>query len=272
MGPGPRRLSPGDRVVTRERGRSASLRRPGRFPRPVTFTRGRHDRRRHPLVPRSNRLFVVLGAALLLVWGGYTAWRMPVDVFPDLTAPTVTVLTEAHGMAPEEVETRSPSPSRPRSTVHRRPPGALRHRGGHLGGLGGVRLGHRHLPGPADRGGEAPARRALAAARSRPSRRSPPSPRSWGRSCSSRSTSDKHTPIELKTTADWVVRKRLLAVPGVSQVIPIGGEHEAVPGASSDPAAPRRLRRRARRGGPGAQARRTGTPRPASTSRAARST
>jgi len=52
-----------------------------------------------------NRLFVILGAGILLAWGAIEAVRMPVDVFPDLTAPTVTVITEAHGMAPEEVET-----------------------------------------------------------------------------------------------------------------------------------------------------------------------
>lgn len=43
-------------------------------------------------------LLVLLSAALLLVWGGYEAVRMPVDVFPDLTAPTVTVIAEAHGI------------------------------------------------------------------------------------------------------------------------------------------------------------------------------
>ena len=51
-----------------------------------------------------NRLFVLVGAAALIVWGLVQAREMPVDVFPDLTAPTVTVITEAHEMAPEETE------------------------------------------------------------------------------------------------------------------------------------------------------------------------
>jgi CzcA family heavy metal efflux pump len=51
-----------------------------------------------------NRLIILAASALLLIMGAYTASKMEVDVFPDLTAPTVVVLTEAHGMAPEEVE------------------------------------------------------------------------------------------------------------------------------------------------------------------------
>ena len=51
-----------------------------------------------------NRLVALLGGAVLLGGGAYSALTIPVDVFPDLTAPTVTVITEAHGMAPEEVE------------------------------------------------------------------------------------------------------------------------------------------------------------------------
>ncbi len=51
-----------------------------------------------------NKLFVLLGAVLLMVSGIYTARDMDVDVFPDLTAPTVVVMTDAHGMAAEEVE------------------------------------------------------------------------------------------------------------------------------------------------------------------------
>ena len=51
-----------------------------------------------------NRLIVLVVAGGLLLYGGVVAVRSPVDVFPDLTAPTVTILTESHGMAPEEVE------------------------------------------------------------------------------------------------------------------------------------------------------------------------
>src|SRR5574344_1606559 len=51
-----------------------------------------------------NKLFVLMGAVLLIAGGIYTSRNMDIDVFPDLTAPTVVIMTDAHGMAPEEVE------------------------------------------------------------------------------------------------------------------------------------------------------------------------
>lgn len=51
-----------------------------------------------------NKLFVLLAAVLLIIAGTYSTKNMDIDVFPDLTAPTVVVMSDAHGMAPEEVE------------------------------------------------------------------------------------------------------------------------------------------------------------------------
>ena len=53
----------------------------------------------------NNRLVVIIVSVALLIYGGWITANLPVDVFPDLNRPVVTVITESHGLAPEEVET-----------------------------------------------------------------------------------------------------------------------------------------------------------------------
>ena len=52
-----------------------------------------------------NRMFVAALATLILLYGSWQISQLPIDVFPDLNRPRVVVITEAHGLAPEEVET-----------------------------------------------------------------------------------------------------------------------------------------------------------------------
>lgn len=171
-----------------------------------------------------NRTLVLVFAAGLLVVGGLTAVGMPVDVFPDLTAPTVTVLTEAHGMAPEEVESRVTFPI---ETALNGAPGIRRIRSSTGVGISIVWV-------ELDWGADAMLARQVVAERlqlvraSLPEEVEPPvlAPVSsvMGEILFLAMTSDRHTEMEVRTAADFVVRRRLLAVPGVSQVIPIGGD------------------------------------------------
>ncbi|MCY7378423.1 MAG: CusA/CzcA family heavy metal efflux RND transporter [Gemmatimonadaceae bacterium] len=170
-----------------------------------------------------NRVVVLAISAIMLVAGAYTAYRMPVDVFPDLTAPTVTVLTEAHGMAPEEVEALV---SFPIETAVNGSTGIRRVRSSTAQGISVVWV---EFDWGTDifRARQVVAEKLQSVASSLPAGVAAPllAPVSsvMGEILMIGLTGTQ-SPQELRTAADWTIRRRLLAVPGVAQVIPIGGD------------------------------------------------
>ncbi|MHB0970441.1 MAG: efflux RND transporter permease subunit [Thermoanaerobaculia bacterium] len=171
-----------------------------------------------------NRVFVLVCAALMLVWGAYEALNMPVDVFPDLTAPTVTAVCEAHGMAPGEVETQITFPI---ETALNGASGVRRVRSSTGVGIAVIWV---EFEWGTDiyQARQIVAEKLQLAQSTLPPDVPPPAlaPVSsvMGEIMFLALTSETHTPMELKTAADWVVRRRILAVPGVSQVVPTGGD------------------------------------------------
>jgi len=170
-----------------------------------------------------NRLLVLVLAAGLLAWGGWSASRAPVDVFPDLTAPTVTVVTEAHGMPPEDVEIQVTLPI---ETALNGAANVRRVRSSSGIGISVVTI---EFDWGTDiyRARQVVAEKLQVARSSLPTGLAPPvlTPITsiMGEVMFIALKSDVHSEMELKTAADWVVRRRLLAVPGVAEVIPIGG-------------------------------------------------
>ncbi|MFI2810850.1 MULTISPECIES: efflux RND transporter permease subunit [Microbulbifer] len=171
-----------------------------------------------------NRLLILAGAALLFVWGTWTTLKAPVDVFPDLTAPSVTVVAEAHGMPPEDVERLITFPL---ETAMNGASGVRRVRSNSGIGISVVTVEF-------EWGMDIYRARQIVSEKLQTVRASlPPDLPSpvlapvtsiMGEILFIALTSDVHDEMTLKTTADWVVRRRLLAVPGVAQVIPTGGQ------------------------------------------------
>jgi len=172
-----------------------------------------------------NRLFVSAIALILMVWGGLVASRMPVDVFPDLNKPTITIMTEAGGMAPEEVEQLV---SFPLETSLNGMPGVTRIRS-----VSGVGLSI--IYAEFDWGSDIYRNRQLVSERLVEVKESlPPSVNPVMGPISSvmgeimliafPADPDKASPMAVREYVDFVLRPRLLSIPGVAQVIPIGGE------------------------------------------------
>lgn len=171
-----------------------------------------------------NRLIVLALSAALIVWGTLTTLRMPVDVFPDLTAPTVTVLAEAHGLAPEEVESLVTFPI---ETTMNGATGVRRVRSSSAAGISVVWV---EFEWGTDifRARQLVNEKLQLAQAGLPSDLPPPvlAPVSsiMGEIMFIGMTGEGPvSTLDVRSAADWVVRRRLLAVPGVSQVIPIGG-------------------------------------------------
>ena len=171
----------------------------------------------------ANRPLVVALTAGFLAWGGYAVTQLPVDVLPDLTAPTVTVIAENPGMAPTDMEYLVTFPI---ETAVNGAPGVRRVRSATAVGVTIIWV---EFDWGEDiyRARQTVTERLNVAAASLPLGTSQPllGPISsiMGEVLFIALTSDRHGGVELRTIADTAIRRRILAVPGVAQVTPIGG-------------------------------------------------
>ena len=173
-----------------------------------------------------NRLMVLLAAVLLSVAGLYIARNMNVDVFPDLTAPTVTILTEAHGMESEEVEKIV---TYQLETAMNGSPNVRRIRSSSAAGISIVWI---EFEWGTDiyRARQIVSERIPVVRENLPSGVGTPTmaPISsiMGEVMLLGVHSDSLSPMDLRTLADWTIRPRIKSIGGIANVIVIGGDYK----------------------------------------------
>jgi CzcA family heavy metal efflux pump len=171
-----------------------------------------------------RRALIVVLSLLVLALGAWTTARMPVDVFPDLTAPTVTVLVESEGFAPDEMERLVTFP------IEAAVNGANDVRRVRSASSLGIAIVWIEFQWGTDihRARQTVAERLSTVASSLPRGvRTPklaPQSSILGEILFVALTSDRHDQLELRRIGTTVVRRRILSEPGVAQVVPIGGE------------------------------------------------
>ncbi|MDB5414457.1 MAG: heavy metal efflux pump, CzcA family protein [Rubritepida sp.] len=170
-----------------------------------------------------SRLLVLVASVVLVGYGAYVLPRVPVDVFPDLNRPTVTLLTEAEGLAPEEVERLV---SFPIETAMNGMPGVARVRSVSAVSLSIVYV---EFDWSAElfRARQLVAERLAVVRQSLPANVAPvmgPISSIMGEIMLVAVQAPDLTPMQAREAVDFIIRPQLLAIPGVAQIIPIGGE------------------------------------------------
>jgi heavy-metal exporter, HME family len=173
----------------------------------------------------ANRLLVIIASLVLMAYGAFTLSRTPVDVFPDLNKPTVTIMTEAGGMAAEEVEQLITFPL---ETTMNGLPGVESVRSTSSAGLSFLYVTF-DWSTEIFRARQMVSERLSSMEEGLPDNVVPrmgPISSIMGEIMQIAIPIDveKISPMAVREYADWVLRPRLMAVPGVAQVIPIGGE------------------------------------------------
>ena len=171
-----------------------------------------------------NRILVLVASVLLLIGGTYTAMHTEVDVFPDLNAPTVVIMTEANGMAAEEVEQLVTFPV---ETAVNGATGVRRVRSSSTNGFSVVWV---EFDWETDvyLARQIVSEKLAVVSESLPSNVGKPTlgPQSsiLGEMLIVGLTADSTSMLDLRTIADWTIRPRLLSTGGVAQVAVLGGD------------------------------------------------